>query len=114
MTTIILALMLSVGQPIELPHVYTMNASAYCPGPCCNGPYKNTALGTPIKPGVIAVDPKVIPLRSWVWVEGRGIYQAMDTGGAIKGQRIDIAHTTHAAALEFGRRPLKVFVIKEG
>jgi len=110
-----LALMLAQSPPelaVNVSEPMVMNASAYCPGSCCNGPYVNTALGTPIVPGVIAVDPKIIPLRSWVWVEGFGLCQAMDVGGAIKGYRIDIAHTSHKEAMAHGRCERRVWVIQ--
>ena len=46
---------------------------------------------------VIAVDPSVIPLGTKVWVEGYGYAVAGDTGGAIKGNKIDVIH-----AIEIG------------
>lgn len=71
----------------------------YCPCLICNGNYGNqTALGTPLTPyKTIAVDPKVIPLGSKVEINGN-IYIAEDTGGAIKGNRIDVCVSTHSEA----------------
>lgn len=71
-----------------------------------------TADGTDLhqNPMVIAVDPSVIPLGSKVTIEGYGTYTAADTGGAIKGNRIDIHFTTVKAALDFGRRNVKITV----
>lgn len=60
---------------------------------------------------IIAVDPKVIPLGSRVYVEGFGLAVALDTGGAIKGNKIDILVDGEARALQFGRKPIKVWVI---
>jgi len=112
---ILIGAMLAIYPPeIALPvsEPVMMNASAYCPGSCCNGPYTGTALGTEVKPGVVAVDPRVIPLRSWVWVEGYGLHRAEDTGGAIKGHKIDIAHNTHKEALAHGRTERQVWVFQ--
>ncbi|XXM72635.1 3D domain-containing protein [Lysinibacillus sphaericus] len=62
---------------------------------------------------VIAVDPDVIPLGSKVYVEGYGYARAEDTGGAIKGNRIDIYMEHEEDALEYGVRDVKVKIIKE-
>ena len=60
-----------------------------------------TATGIPVQPGVVAVDPSVIPLGSTVIIDGVS-YIAADTGGAIKGNIIDIAFETHQEASGFG------------
>ncbi|MCL1631088.1 3D domain-containing protein [Sporolactobacillus sp. CPB3-1] len=60
---------------------------------------------------VIAVDPSVIPLGSRVRIPGYGIYTAGDTGGAIKGNRIDVHFATRAQALNFGRKTLTVTIL---
>ncbi len=54
--------------------------------------YGYTRLGLPMRRGIVAVDPRVIPLRSRVYVPGYGIGFAADTGGAIKGRRIDLGY----------------------
>ena len=54
--------------------------------------YGRTRLGLPMQRGIVAVDPRVIPLRSYVYVPGYGIGLAADTGGAIKGRRIDLGY----------------------
>jgi 3D (Asp-Asp-Asp) domain-containing protein len=92
-------------------------ATAYAPGPHDNGKWGNlTHIGTTVRPGIIAVDPKVIPLGSRVQIEfpdGRRVYAtAEDTGGAIKGNRIDIAMATVAEAYDFGIQKVKVTVLK--
>ncbi len=61
----------------------TVLATAYCLA-------GTTATGMPVGRGVIAVDPRVIPLGSRVHVSGYGDAIAADTGGAIKGNRIDV------------------------
>ncbi|VBB06340.1 Hypothetical protein LUCI_1571 [Lucifera butyrica] len=100
---------------------YSLNiiATAYAPGPHDNDQWGDlTYLGTKIRPGVIAVDPRVIPLGSKVYIEfpdGHGIHAtAEDTGGAIKGDRIDIAKSTEAEAYDFGIQHVKVYVVKLG
>ena len=61
--------------------------------------------------GVVAVDPRVIRLGTRLYVEGYGYAVAGDTGGAIKGRRIDLGHTTYHEAEMVGRRRVKVWVL---
>ena len=70
-----------------------------------------TATGLPVTPGVVAVDPEVIPLGSTVIIDGQE-YLAADTGGAIKGNRIDIAVDTHQEALDLGTRTAEVWIVE--
>nr|WP_280521514.1 3D domain-containing protein [Paenibacillus mangrovi] len=72
-----------------------------------------TATGTHVTEGrTIAVDPNVIPLGWWVYIEGVGFRRAEDTGGAIKGNKIDIYYDSVKRANNFGRKSgLKVYVI---
>ena len=81
--------------------------SAHDPG---NG--NRTATGTPVRRGVIAVDPSVIPRGTHVFIPGYGEAVAEDIGGAIHGYRIDIAFDTHAEALMFGRQDLEIFIME--
>lgn len=62
--------------------------------------------------GTIAVDPKVIPLGSRMWVEGYGYGIAQDTGGSIKGNKIDVFMDTKQECLNWGRKKVKVFLIE--
>jgi 3D (Asp-Asp-Asp) domain-containing protein len=84
--------------------------TAYCTG--CSGV---TATGIDLRanPGqkVIAVDPSVIPLGSTVYVEGYGQAIAGDTGGAIKGNRVDLFVPSRSDALAFGRKSLQVTIL---
>lgn len=75
--------------------------------------YGITRSGTKVKENhTIAVDPDIIPLGWWVYIEGYGLYQAEDTGGAIKGKKIDIYIEDLEAANEFGvKRNKTVYVI---
>ncbi len=61
--------------------------------------------------GVVAVDPRVIPLGSHLYIPGYGRAVAGDTGGAIIGHRIDLAFNSYGDAIRFGRRPVKVYVL---
>lgn len=92
---------------------FYVTATAYTAG--CNGCSGITATGINLKANpnlkVIAVDPRVIPLGSKVWVEGYGYAIAGDTGGAIKGNKIDIHVPTKQAAYNFGRRQVKIKVM---
>lgn len=69
-----------------------------------------TATGIPVAPGMVAVDPDVIPLGSTVIIDGQE-YLAADTGGAIKGNRIDIAVETHQEAIELGTKTAEVWIV---
>ena len=62
--------------------------------------------------GVVAVDPKVIPLGTWLYIEGYGKALASDTGGHIKGDRVDLCFNSVAECFQFGRRDVKVYVLK--
>lgn len=97
----------------------TVEATAYTAHPSENGTYGGrvlTAMGHDLTANpnmkVIAVDPKVIPLGSKVWVEGYGEAIAGDTGGAIKGNRIDVLVGSDGSANSWGRKSVKVKVIK--
>ena len=61
--------------------------------------------------GVIAVDPRVIPLGSRVYVEGYGEALAADTGGLIKGTKIDLFMDTEQECDEWGIQPRKIYII---
>ena len=61
---------------------------------------------------LIAVDPKVIPLRTKVYVDGYGEAIAGDTGGAIKGKKIDVLFPTDKEARQWGRKMVKIRILK--
>ena len=70
--------------------------------------------GTPAVPyKTIAVDPKVIPLQSQVYIPGIGQVRANDTGSAIKGKIIDIAMDSRKAAWNWGRRNIEIYILEE-
>lgn len=80
--------------------------------------YGITASGTKARPGVVAVDPRVIPLGTKLYVESLdgtpdyGFCVAEDTGGAIKGNRIDLFFNTAKEVRQFGRRKVKVYILE--
>ncbi len=87
-----------------------VDATAYC----ANDPHSGgslTASGTKVRRGIIAVDPSVIPLGTRVYIPDYGEAIAEDTGGAIKGNRIDIAFDTYEEAINFGRQSLQIYII---
>lgn len=101
----------NVGVAIKGKEMY-VTATAYTP----EDSYHITAAGYDIKANpnmkLIAVDPRVIPLGSKVWVEGYGVAVAGDTGGAIKGHKIDVLLPTTAQALQWGRKTVKIVVLE--
>jgi 3D (Asp-Asp-Asp) domain-containing protein len=62
--------------------------------------------------GTIAVDPKIIPLGTRMWVENYGYGIAQDTGGLIKGHIIDLFMDTEQECWDWGRRNVKVFILE--
>lgn len=87
-------------------------ATGYSPDPRENGGSTRTCSGLPIGYGAAAVDPRVIPLGSKLYVEGYGYAFACDTGGAIKGKRIDLAYDSYRVANEQGHRRVRVWILE--
>ena len=84
------------------------HATAYC----LKG---RTASGANARPGMIAADPSVLPLGTVVHLRaGRytGTYTVADTGGRIRGRRVDVYVESQREAVEFGRRQVKIKVLK--
>lgn len=69
-----------------------------------------TATGTYPKRGTMAVDRRVIPMGSYGYVPGYGAVHAEDTGGAIKGNRIDLFFNTRGQAISWGRRTVVLYL----
>lgn len=92
--------------------IITVKASAYTA--TCKGCSGITATGLNLKknPSIkaIAVDPKVIPLGSKVYVQGYGYAVAADKGGRIKGNKIDVFMPSKAKAIQWGVKTVKVTV----
>lgn len=97
-------------------------ATAYEGSAASNGKWAGqTATGRKPVYGVIAVDPKVIPLNTKVYVESAdggeswiyGFAVAGDTGGAIKGSRVDLCYSTLSQCYDFGRRQCTVYLLED-
>lgn len=89
-------------------------ATAYCRG-------TTTASGVQVRAGIAAGDPKVLPIGSVIQVDGtdiatpyHGIYTVLDTGPEIKGREIDIYMWNCDEAVKFGRRQVKLTVLRSG
>ncbi len=89
--------------------VYTMEATAYLPTD--GGGNGITASGMYAQRGVVAVDPNVIPLGTRLYIPGYGEAIAADTGGAIRGDRIDLCMESYGECMQFGRRYVEVYVL---
>jgi len=88
------------------PETITFEATAY------TWTGYRTATGPWPSRGMVAVDPRVIPLGTELYIEGYGPAVAADTGGAIRGQRIDLYMDTKHECLQWGRRQVEVRVIE--
>jgi len=122
-------IILDEDAPVNYVRSLDMTATAYCLCRKCCGKsesspgYGATASGLRIIPNtgmkVIAVDPNVIPLGTKVYVEGLngasdyGYAIAADTGGAIKSNKIDLYFDTHQDALRWGRKKVRVYILKD-
>ena len=93
---------------------FTVSASAFTAN--CNGCSGVTATGINLKSNpdmkIIAVDTDVIKLGTKVYVEGYGYAIAGDTGGSIKGNKIDVFFPTKAEAYKWGRKTVKIKILK--
>lgn len=106
--TVATATALKASAPVVASQTYT--ATAYS----LRG---RTASGRPVARGVIAADPRVLPLGTRVRIEAgefSGEYLVADTGGAVKGRRVDIWTPTSREAMRFGRRAVKLTVLEFG
>jgi uncharacterized protein YabE (DUF348 family) len=86
----------------------TMVATAYAA--YTGGAGARTATGTGVYKGIVAVDPRVIPLGTRLYIDGYGPAIAADTGGAIQGNRIDLGFSSTGEAIQFGRRSVTVHI----
>lgn len=118
-------LVTSRGLPFRYSKVIICEATAYdlsyesCGKYPGDPAYGITYTGTYARPGVIAVDPRVIPLHSKVYVASLdrtpdyGFADAEDTGSAIKGNKVDLFISSNRQALRYGRRKVKVYIIDD-
>ena len=86
-------------------------ATGYSAGPAGGAVGNWTATGVRCTYGAVAVDPRLIPLGSKLYIEGYGYGFACDTGGAIKGHHIDLAFNSPSAAFRHGKRRMKVWIL---
>ncbi|MGC8815885.1 MAG: 3D domain-containing protein [bacterium] len=94
----------------QILKVLEMEASAYTSGIGNVGYY--TATGHRVRKGIVAVDPSVIPLGTKLYIQGYGYAVALDKGSAIKGNRIDLYFENYNDVINWGRRRVKVFILK--
>jgi 3D (Asp-Asp-Asp) domain-containing protein len=76
-------------------------------------PSDTTYLGYKLRRGLVAVDPRVIPLKSRLYVKGYGYAYAADTGSAIKGNRIDLAVKDKKEEQSFNRQQMTVYILEK-
>jgi len=85
--------------PIEYWRKIRVYLTSYMPRSCGKPPdhprYGYTRLGLLLKKGIVATDPKVIPLRTNMYVPGYGHAFAGDTGGGVKGKFVDLGYTDY-------------------
>lgn len=99
-----------VSRQEERKKVQVFEATAYCSCvKCCGKDDGITKSGVKVHKGTLAVDPRVIPMGSKVYIEGMGWFIAEDTGN-FSGNRIDIYMETHEKALQFGRQKVNVIL----
>ena len=100
------------GKTYGFKKTLTMEATAYTDVPGDRW-YGKTATGMPTFVGMVAVDPKTIPLGTKLYVEGYGLAHAGDTGGAVKGHIIDLYMNSRTETRAWGRRARKVYVLED-
>lgn len=104
-------------QDLNSSRKITMTATAYTASSACTGKnpgdkgYGITASGMKARVGVVAVDTNVIPLGTNLYIEGYGYAVAGDTGGAIKGHKIDLFFDSYSEAIKFGVKRLDVYIL---
>ncbi|HWR61948.1 MAG TPA: 3D domain-containing protein, partial [Clostridia bacterium] len=107
----------SRGQVTRFVRALKMTATAYdatfesCGKHPGDPNYGITYTGLKVRPGIVAVDPKVIPLGTYLYVEGYGEALAADKGGAIKGNRIDLYFESPKDVARYGRKTVKVYIL---
>jgi Uncharacterized protein conserved in bacteria len=94
------------GQRLDFKEAKIMTVSAYT----YTG--HNTATGKAPEVGMVAVDPGVIPLGTRMYIEGYGYAVASDTGGAIKGDRLDVFLESENQCVNWGMRTNKVYILR--
>jgi uncharacterized protein YabE (DUF348 family)/3D (Asp-Asp-Asp) domain-containing protein len=94
-----------------VPYVDTLEVVATWYNALCEGCDESTSTQTPLRYGTIAVDPRVIPLGTCLYVPGYGFGRAEDVGGAIKGNRIDLGFPGAADGSWWGVRDVTIYIL---
>jgi 3D (Asp-Asp-Asp) domain-containing protein len=102
----------TAGAVVPTGRLRAFSVTAYCTG-------KVTQSGARVKPGMAAADPRVLPVGSTIRVDGQGkaydgIYTVTDTGREIRGRELDLYIDNCPEAEQFGRRSMRVAVIRLG
>ncbi len=103
----------SDGTQYNYSYYMPMEATAYTYVPGLTT--MTTATGERLRKGIVAVDPKVIPLHTKMFITGSieyGLGVAEDTGGAIKGNIVDLAYMSYDECIQFGRRNVVVYILE--
>ena len=100
------------GTVVPTGRLRAFSVTAYCTG-------KVTQSGARVRPGMAAADPRVLPVGSTIRVDGQGkaydgIYTVTDTGREIRGRELDLYIDNCPEAEQFGRRSMRVAVIRLG
>lgn len=102
------------GQTLRYARALTVKATAYTTE---RQSWKKTATGTIARVGAIAVDPKVIPYGTRMYIVSSdgtityGVATAEDCGGSIKGNRVDLFFDTYSECINFGVRSCTVYIL---
>lgn len=106
------------SRPTNYTRVETFTATAYDASPADNGVWAGkTSTGMPLVYGVIAVDPRVIPYGTKMYIESAdgqfryGYAIAGDCGGAIKGKKVDLFFPNRSTCYQFGRRAVNIYFL---
>jgi 3D (Asp-Asp-Asp) domain-containing protein len=105
----------TVTETVVLPHAgarMQFSATAYCKG-------ETTASGVGVRTGIAAADPAVLPVGSVIRVETpnprySGVWTVMDTGPAVRGRSVDLYLWSCKEALQFGRKKVRLSVLRLG
>lgn len=114
----LIAVLLASGLAVAGPHRprhkptrYRVEATAFCL-------HGQTAAGTRSRVGTVAADPDFLPIGTRIRIleagEHSGVYTVTDTGSKIQGRRIDLRLATPAEAKRFGRKRLRIQVLRWG
>ena len=110
---------LNAQTDLTLTYAGAFSCTAYCSeeyAHICGEGHGITSSGAKVQPGVtVAADTSVLPYGTVVYIEGVGLRVVQDTGGAVKGNKIDVAVNTHAEALSWsGWGSRRVWIISGG